>query len=468
MLFSQLSFLVFFAIVLAGNWLTGRSWRANNLFLLLVSWVFFAYWSLTDFVIFLAILVVNYPLVQAVDRLTHERSRRWLAALALAVSLGTLGIFKYGGFLSANLEQLLGLAGIEWHAPRTSFAIPLAISFYTFHIISLVLDILDRKYPAPSFFNYALYISFFPHIIAGPIVRGNEILPDVEKHPRQRKTDLTRGFYNFVLGYFFKVVVGDQIADVINPYWSADPFSMLSVGDAWCVAMMYSCQIFADFAGYSWMAIGLAKALGFDFPENFRAPYLAASFRDFWHRWHVTLSRFLSDYLYIKALGGSRCGPLRASFNLMLTMLLGGLWHGPAWNYIVWGGVHGGSLACERMLGMTGQTTRSFPIRALWFCVVQFTVLVAWVFFRSPDVEFAAAFFGRMVNPAGGLATTTPTLALALILTIPVWLHHVCQALPALQRLENAAPVRGLLTGALTYAVVAMPHVPQGFIYFVF
>jgi alginate O-acetyltransferase complex protein AlgI len=434
----------------------------------LFSWVFFAYWSIADFLIFLSILAINYPLVRAVDRLTGERTRRCLAALSLVVSLGTLGVFKYGGFLASNLEQLLGLVGVQWHAPQTSLAIPLAISFYTFHIISLVLDVLDRKYRAPSFFNYALYISFFPHIIAGPIVRGDEILPDVEKHPQERKADLTHGFYGFVLGYFFKVVVGDQIADFINPYWSADKLSTLTLGDTWCVAVMYSCQIFADFAGYSWMAIGLAKALGFDFPENFKAPYLAASFRDFWHRWHVTLSRFLSDYLYIKTLGGSRCGPVRACFNLMLTMLLGGLWHGPAWNYIVWGGLHGGSLACERLLGMSGQKPRSLPIRTLWFFVVQMTVLITWVFFRSPDVKFGREFLDRMVDPAGTVATTIPMLSVAFLLTIPVWLHHACQALPALRRYEEAAPVRGLLTGALLYAVTIMPHVPQGFIYFVF
>lgn len=468
MLFTQLTFLLFFALVIAGNLLTRQSRVANNLFLLLVSWVFFAYWSIADFLIFLSILTVNYPLVRAVDRSTNDRTRRWLTLTSLIVSLGTLGVFKYGGFMNANVEKLLSLAGIAWHAPQFSMAIPLAISFYTFHIISLVLDVQDRKYRAPSFFDYALYISFFPHIIAGPIVRGDEILPDVEKHPRDRPINFTQGFYLFILGYFFKTIIGDQLADVINPYWAQDKIPLLTVGDAWCVAVMYSCQIFADFAGYSWMAMGLAKALGFDFPENFRAPYIAMSFRTFWHRWHVTLSRFLSDYLYIKALGGSRCGPVRTYFNLMATMLLGGLWHGPAWNYVVWGGLHGGGLALERGLGMSGQTPRSLPVRIVWFFFVQFMVIIAWVFFRAPDVHYAFKFLKQMFASHGTLAVTNPTLFVATILTIPVLVHHVCYAMPQVQRLERFAPLRGLLAGAMVYVIALIPHVPQGFIYFVF
>jgi D-alanyl-lipoteichoic acid acyltransferase DltB (MBOAT superfamily) len=469
MLFTQLSFPLFFAIVFAGNWLTRSSHRANNLFLLAASWLFFAYWSLADLAIFLTILIVNYPLVWCAGRLSNARARNLAAVASLVVSLGTLVFFKYTNFIGTSLEKLLDdWFSIAWKAPALSLAIPLAISFYTFHIISLVLDVRDGKVAVPNPLSYALYLSFFPHVVAGPVVRAGEIVPDIDRHPRQRTTDLTIGFQQFLLGFFFKAVVGDQLADAINPFWTREAAAHLTTADAWCVAWMYSCQIFADFAGYSWMALGMAKALGFHFPENFNAPYLATTFRTFWHRWHMTLSRFLGDYLYIKALGGNKGGRFRTYVNLIATMLIGGLWHGAAWNFVIWGGIHGGCLAVERLIGMDGRQARSVWARTLWYVVVQIAVVVAWVFFRAPSRRIAMGMVSRMFDLTDGFVISSAALPAALLLTIPVIAYHLCQAIGPLRGLAESQPVRGALAGAMACAVVVMPHVPQGFIYFVF
>jgi alginate O-acetyltransferase complex protein AlgI len=468
MLFTQLSFLLFFALVLAGNWLTRRWHRLNNLFLLGVSWFFFAYWSLTDLTIFLAILLVNYPLVWCAGRLSSMNARKSAAIAALVVSLGMLLFFKYTNFLGGTLEQVLLSFSIVWKPPALALGIPLAISFYTFHSISLVFDVLDRKVAVPGPLSYALYLSFFPHVIAGPIVRAGEIVPDIDQHPRRRPVDLTRGFQDFLLGFFFKAVIGDQLADAINPFWTATAAASMTAADAWCVAFMYSCQIFADFAGYSWMAMGLARGLGFRFPENFNAPYLATTFRTFWHRWHMTLSRFLADYLYIKALGGNRGGPRRTYINLAATMVLGGLWHGAAWTFVVWGCIHGASLAVERYFALDGRKPKSNFARVAWAGVVQLAVLIAWVFFRAPDTLCARHIVMRMFTLSDGLTISGTGLAAALLLTIPVIAYHLGKALGPLRRLEESPTVRGVLSGVMASIVFVMPHIPQGFIYFVF
>jgi alginate O-acetyltransferase complex protein AlgI len=337
-------------------------------------------------------------------------------------------------------------------------------------MISLVCDVHARKYPAPGFVDYCLYLSFFPQILAGPIVRGDQMLPQLARHPRERVTDFTGGLYAFVLGLFFKAVIADHISDAIDPCWTDAAVRGLSTLDAWCVALLYSAQIFADFGGYSFMAIGLGKILGFELPTNFDAPYLSASFQEFWHRWHITLSSFLRDYLFIGALGGSRVAAWRIPVNLIVTMLLGGLWHGPAWNFIAWGGLHGCALAIERSTGFTMKERRSALARGLWSGVVFLTVLVAWVMFRSPDLRFAIHFLGRMAGRGANNAGMhlAPEVAHALPLILPVLIYHLARArLPATALWQNWA-YRGIATGALTYAILMGMHAPRGFIYFVF
>jgi len=468
MLFSQLTFFVFLAVVLIGHWLTRFSRIANNLFLLAASWAFFAYWSLADFVIFLVIIFFTYPLLAGIDRLSPGKPRRLLLGFSLSTSLTTLAFFKYRHFLGANILYFLKSLGVVYQPPSDSIAIPLAISFYTFHLIILAWDVYQGKYRTPSFLTYCLYLSFFPHILAGPIVRGDELLGQIETHPRDRVVDWVGAIYVFCVGLFFKVVIADNISEAIDPYWTAAGFRNVSTLDTWCVILLYSCQIFADFGGYSFMAIGLGKMFGIELPENFNAPYLATSFREFWHRWHITLSRFLRDYLYIAALGGNRCAKWRMQLNLIVTMLLGGLWHGPAWTFIVWGGIHGCGLAIERWLGFTDKARKSLLSRASWCVAVQLGVIVAWALFRSPDMRFALKFLRRMFLLSQPSFTLTPTLAAALLLIVPVIVHHFWRASESLGTWTQSLLARGALTGAVIYLICVFFHAPRGFIYFVF
>jgi alginate O-acetyltransferase complex protein AlgI len=296
------------------------------------------------------------------------------------------------------------------------------------------------------------------------------MLPQLARHPRDRVTDVTGGLYAFVLGLFFKAVIADHISDAIDPYWTDSAVRGLSTLDAWCVALLYSAQIFADFGGYSFMAIGLGKILGFELPTNFDAPYLAASFQEFWHRWHMTLSSFLRDYLFIGALGGSRVAAWRIPVNLIVTMLLGGLWHGPAWNFIAWGGLHGCALAIERSTGFTMKERRGTLARGLWFGAVFLTVLVAWVLFRSPDLRFAIHFLGRMagLGAGNGGMRLAPEVANAIPLALPVLIYHLARTRLPVTALWQSWAFRGIVTGALSYVVLMAMHSPRGFIYFVF
>jgi alginate O-acetyltransferase complex protein AlgI len=470
MLFTQLSFLVFLAPVLIGHVLTRRWKSLNEPFLVLASWCFFVYWSLTDFLIFFAILAVNFVLVRALGKANTPAARKGLLLLSVGLSLGALALFKYRQFFSASVAGGLHWLGVSWRAPSGSLAIPLAISFYTFHLISLVIDVHARKCPAPGFRAYALYLSFFPQMLAGPIVRSDQVFPQIDTPPRDRPTDLLGAVYLFVLGFAFKAVVADNIADAIDPCWLPAGLATLSTLDAWCVAGLYSCQIFADFGGYSFMALGLGKLFGFELPENFRAPYLAGSFREFWQRWHISLSSFLRDYLYIGALGGSRGPRWRTHVNLLVTMLLGGLWHGPAWNFVAWGGLHGLGLVGERLLGLGERERRPLVVRAIWFLVVQLVVVLAWVLFRAPGVAFAVSFLRRMfvLDGTGLRLELAPPLAAVGALSLPVVAYHLAYRWPALGRRGQPVWLRGALTGALVYAILVVLHSPRGFIYFVF
>ena len=276
---------------------------------------------------------------------------------------------------------------------------PIALSFYVFHMVSYAIDIRSDKYKPARPLDYALYLSFFPHLIAGPIVRGNQLIPQLETPRKPANYDIRGGLYDYCTGFLLKVCA-DRTAAVIDPYWVTGGHESLGAAGHWLVAMLYSSQIFSDFAGYTFMAIGISKLLGYVLPQNFNAPYIATTFQSFWRRWHITLSLFLRDYLYIYSLGGNRVGKLRSYLNVMITMLLGGLWHGASWNFVIWGGIHGSALTVEKVAGM--EEPRPLPVRALWWLIVQVTVVIAWVFFRSPTLYGAVSFVRSMFLPAQG------------------------------------------------------------------
>ncbi len=346
MLFPTLSFAAFFALVLPVSWLLMPNRVRWRLFMVAASWMFYgaADWR---FVPLLAgSTVVNHYFARRIDRANGKARKTWTTA-AVATNLLALAWFKYIGFLSLTTQSSLRFVGIHAHVPLPEVLLPIGISFFTFQALSYVIDTSRRKIQPVSLLEFAVYLSFFPHLVAGPIVRATEFLPQIKERIDPRHVDVGKAFWLISLGLFKKVVIASYLAT-----HAADPLFGFPRQHAGVEALFgvyaYAIQIYADFSGYTDIAIGLALLLGIRFPQNFNAPYSAATLQDFWRRWHMTLSRWLRDYLYIP-LGGSRRGRARTYVNIMITMLLGGLWHGAAWTFVAWGALHGGGLIVERL-----------------------------------------------------------------------------------------------------------------------
>ncbi|MEO5721952.1 MAG: MBOAT family O-acyltransferase, partial [Chthoniobacterales bacterium] len=398
MLFNSLTFIAFFAIVLALHY-APLPWTVKKFNLLLASYIFYGAWS-PPFVILLWIsTVLDWYVAKALDRTEAQGRRRWLLFLSMAGNLGMLGYFKYGGFLMDNFAHAMNALGVAYQAPKWDIILPVGISFYTFQTMSYSLDVYFRRSrPARSFLDFALFVTFFPQLVAGPIVRPVDLIPQFATPRTASARQLGWGLMLMVLGLFQKIVLADGfLAPVVDKVYGAK--EILPALDAWLGTLAFSGQIFFDFAGYTTTAIGAALALGFSIPDNFRAPYAAIGFSDFWCRWHISLSSWLRDYLYIP-LGGNRKGPSRTYVNLMTTMLLGGLWHGAAWTFVVWGGLHGLYLCAERLLKPRfGQfplwRTRGGKIVLALF--TYFLINLTWVFFRAQDFTTARRLLTSML-----------------------------------------------------------------------
>jgi len=341
------------ALALAGlavvRWFDLRGLTRWNLFTLTASYVFYGNYDWHFVALLAGSTVVNQVLANAIHRRDAEASRRLWLIVAVVANLGVLAWFKYKGFFAESASSILGPLGIDIAPPGQALVPPVGISFFTFQALSYVIDTYRRKVEPVPLLEFAVYLSFFPHLVAGPIVRASEFLPQLRVPRDVRRVDSGLALWLIAAGLFKKVVVSSYLADaIVDPVFRI-PQNHQAV-DTLLGIYGYAIQIYCDFSGYTDMAIGLALLLGFRFPQNFDAPYTAASLQDFWRRWHMTLSRWLRDYLYIP-LGGSQRGPNRALLNLFLTMVIGGLWHGAAWTFIVWGALHGGWLAGERWLG---------------------------------------------------------------------------------------------------------------------
>jgi D-alanyl-lipoteichoic acid acyltransferase DltB (MBOAT superfamily) len=400
MVFNSLTFLVFFAIVLFLHQLP-LPWTVKKFNLLIASYVFYAAWN-PPFVLLLVLsAVVDYYLARWMGRIDRLGGRRLLLAISLAVNLGLLGYFKYGRFLLDQFVWLLNRWGVHFQPAMPNIILPLGISFYTFETISYLMDVYRRRIkPWNSFLDYALFLTFFPHLVAGPIVRAGDFLPQCTTPRKATSAQMGWGLSLLVLGLFEKVILADAILAPVADKVYQKPMEA-GFADAWLGTLAFSGQIFFDFAGYSTCAIGTALSLGFALKDNFRFPYGAVGFTDFWQRWHVSLSTWLRDYLYIP-LGGNRRGQLRTYANLMTTMLLGGLWHGASWRFVAWGGLHGMYLAVERFLKwLMGDRARpshwllQIPLALATFALV----CVTWVFFRAESFRHAFALLATMLDP---------------------------------------------------------------------
>src|SRR3954454_376793 len=339
MVFPSIEFAVFFPPVLALSWALMPRPALWKPFVLLASYVFYAAANPKFCLLLAGVTLANQAGATLVTRTTSDRARNWIVGATVAVDLGALGIFKYYGFFAQDIDRVLSSVGLGLGLPLITIALPVGLSFFTFQAISYIVDVRRGLCERASTIDVALYLSFFPHLVAGPIVRAREFLPQLASPRDPGQVQIGTGVFLIGLGLVKKVVIADFLArHVVDPTFAVP--EAYGAPDMWLAIYCYAAQIYCDFSGYTDIAIGLALLMGYVFPRNFHSPYRASSFRDFWRRWHMTLSRYLRDFLYIP-LGGNRGGKWKTARNLMITMLLGGLWHGAAWGFVLWGFLHG-------------------------------------------------------------------------------------------------------------------------------
>jgi alginate O-acetyltransferase complex protein AlgI len=468
MLFPTIDFAVFFALVFPITWLLNPFNTCKKWFLVGASYYFYAYWKVEYVPLLIGSSVGNFLFALLLGRLSDGRLRLSVLWLAVAANLGVLGYFKYYNFFLVSLIDVFDSAGINFPFSFVEVALPIAISFLTFHALSYIIDVYRRELaPSRSLVDILLYLSFFPHLIAGPIVRAKKFLAQTVVPSSPTAIRLGPSIFLILGGLFKKVIIADYLATnfvdnifrVPTDYSSAD----LLLG-----AYAYGLQIYCDFSAYTDIAIGVANLLGYEFPQNFNQPYRAISLQDFWRRWHMSLSSWLRDYLYIP-LGGNKRAQYR---NIMITMALGGLWHGASFNFVIWGVLHGLGLVGERAFGFTISTgSKLAPLHAAmrWFITFNF-VSLAWVFFRSPSLDASVAYFDKLVTGGGWTTTMTPFVAIMMLL------GAATQAIPAswwteLQMRYETSPlaVRVGVPFAVIYLIaIAGPSGIPPFIYFQF
>ena len=467
MFFNSSGFLLFFLAVLAFYYLP-FSWRQKKVMLLLASYIFYGLWNPPLVLLLLASTLVDWIAGNQLYRIKDDRNRKWWIFLSLAVNLGFLGFFKYGEFLMENFTWLVNQIGWDYQAPAWDIILPMGISFYTFQTLSYSLDLYYRKIqPARTFLDFALYVTFFPQLVAGPIVRSEELVGQFYEPKRATWNQFSWGIFLLTLGLFEKTVLADSLlASTAEKVFNTGS-GMLPL-DAWTGVLAFSGQIFFDFAGYSLCAIGIAHTLGMDLPLNFRFPYAATGFSDFWRRWHITLSTWLRDYLYIP-LGGNRSGLVRTYINLMLTMLLGGLWHGAAWTFIVWGGLHGLYLSVERFMRSRKLLLRESILTALG---TFFFVNITWVFFRAEDFKSAGDMLKSMFFLAenGKAVLETSYLLVVWIVIALLFAGHWIFRHSNLETIASKVPwwVLGGIWGFMLFATLISQASGAQFIYFQF
>lgn len=462
--FVSQQFLGFFAITFAGYWML--PWhRARMVWLLVASAVFYMSWNPLLIALILFSASVDYLAAIALTKTENHRLRKALLVGSISVNLCLLGFFKYAGFLVHNAWSFCNLVGLDFDQPVFKIALPLGISFYTFETISYVVDVYRRRIqPERNLLDYALFILFFPHLIAGPIVRPGDFLPQTRLAKRWSWNRLQLGVRLFLLGLFKKAVLADNLGAVADPVF-ANPAGY-GTFETWLAVLAYTFQIYGDFSGYSDMAIGIAHLFGFKLHANFDMPYLSANIAEFWRRWHISLSSWLRDYLYIP-LGGSRHGALATYRNLILTMLLGGLWHGASWTFVAWGLYHGVLLALHRLV--VGD--RKLLPRPVGIPLTFLAVAIGWVFFRAQTFPDAALVLTHLVQPIAGAALRPELVGMAIACLVLMLIGHLLGRLGWDATWDRRLPeplVGATLALALLLILLFIPEDGKAFIYFQF
>ena len=475
MLFNSYAFLAFFAVVLAVYHLAPLSWTARKVALVLGGYFFYATWNPPFVLLLWFTTLLDWFVARGIHASTDPRRRKLLLVASIVVNLGLLSVFKYGNFAVANASAASALFGWHWAPPSRYLILPVGISFYTFQSMAYAIDVYRRRIePARSPLDYALFVAFFPLLVAGPIVRAETFLPQAEEPKRVSGNQLAWGLAMMTLGMFEKVALADAI---LAPVADRALVGLRAMGplDAWTGSFAFAGQIFFDFAGYSVCAIGAAHCLGFHVRDNFLFPYASVGFSDFWRRWHISLSTWLRDYLYV-SLGGNRRGARRTYVNLMLTMLLGGLWHGASWNFVAWGGLHGVYLAVERFLRERFGGVAVFalrPMRVLLGLLTFALVCITWVFFRANRFGHAwmivSAMFGH-VAPSGVEHLSRVQIQETMALTVAMLVVHALMRNRTLEDLVRVTPwwARSGALAAMLVLIVVLAGGERVFIYFQF
>ncbi len=467
MVFTQPIYFLFFAIVFCTFWgLKSHFWRKVTL--LISSLVFYAWWDVRFLALIIFVIGTTYSASKFMGTTENKVHRKFAATLSITAALGVLAVFKYFGFFMESVNSALNLAGQETLSVTLKILLPVGISFYTFQAISYTVDVYKRKLsPNVPLLDYATYVAFFPQLVAGPVVRPQTFLPQIAT-PRVFNWQMLRPYiFMFMVGYFKKACLADNIAILIDPVYATP--EIYNTATLYLTAFLYSVQIYCDFSGYTDMAIASAGLLGFRLRLNFMFPYFSKNIQLFWRRWHISLSSWLRDYLYI-AMGGNRGGKFNMYRNLMLTMVLGGLWHGAGWNFIIWGFFHGAALIATRFIRLPQfENIPQFVMDGVGIILTFIFVSFLWIFFRAQSFAQSFDFIqGLIVGRTGLTIEMGPVLLATLTGAI---LFHIYNAVdhPAKYLGRIKRPVYGFGLGAMASLLIALTAATQQpFIYFQF
>jgi len=402
MLFNSIVFLTFLLVVFPIYHFLSKKYQ--NAFLLVVSYVFYGYWDWRFCSLLLISTIVDFFVAKKMDNITDQRKRKLLLSISIITNLGILGFFKYFNFFVDSFVDSFSYFGANLDFLHINIILPIGISFYTFQTLSYTFDVYRKKMKATdSFLDFAVFVSFFPQLVAGPIEKAKDLIPQIASKPKASWNQINEGISLIAIGLFKKVLIGDTCGKFVDHIFAEPTF--YTSAELFSALIMFSIQIYADFSGYSSIARGTGKLFGINLMENFNQPYLSSNITEFWKRWHISLSEWLKEYVYIWLLGGNRKGEMRTYVNLMLTMLIGGLWHGANWTFVVWGGIHGMALAIHKFLLNRKKPDVVFKyqnITHLFIFILKVLstysiVLIAWLFFRAENFSSAFYIFKKIV-----------------------------------------------------------------------
>ena len=425
MLLNSFKFLLVFPLIFGIHWAIPARWnQVRKVFLIFVSYLLYMNYKPACALVLLEVTLLTYcgghllEFNENNEESINKRKKRlvWLFAL---LGVQPLMVFKYYNFINNSLTEGLSAVGLQFSLPGLNWAVPLGISFFTFQAVGYMLDVYHKRIRAEkNLIDFLLFVSFFPQIASGPISKADELLPQIKKERTFNYNQAVSGLNYLLWGMFLKVVLADRAGIYVDTVFAS--YEKFSGAGCALASVLYSIQIYADFAGYSLMAVGLAKTLGFNLINNFKRPYFATSISEFWKRWHISLTRWLTQQIYIP-LGGNRCSKIRTYWNILVTFLVSGIWHGANWTFIVWGGIHGVFQIIEKVLGWNKKESKGF-VKVLRIVFTFVIVTVAWVIFRSPSISEAFGLIGQYISTKGMFIADIPTLLHIVIAITPLLL----------------------------------------------